>query len=864
MLSKPRKSFLVRAFAALLMFVSCAVLTVGLLPSASTRAAAATGDSAGWNRMLTFSPQGFKTISAVDADNAWATDGSNIFRLTNGGNSWARLYPGYQLQFKGIQGFDADTAWTIGLRNQDFIAETEDNYFIKITGGGRSWEYVQLETTALINDLSAVDQTTAWAVGRNGTVIKTEDGGATWTTQDPGSAADLTDVIAVSPMVAWAISSNNLAFRTIDGGATWSASATPGYPCNDIVAAGGDNAWIAAGSSNYYTGTSSGRIYKTSDGGVTWTTQFSTEQFSVEGLSLSGGGNLWAAGGTAGYVSVIPPTGAILKTEDGGSNWVQQNLGFINSLSCISSRSPQSAWTGGRSSVLLRIGDTGGWGQVQCNVVDKFNGLAATNSDTAWFCGDQGMLAKVNNVSGGYCIWKTGVPINLRSIEALDADTAWTVGSGGAIFKTTDGGFSWAYQASGVTAQLNMVLAVDPLNIWAVGEGGAIVKSANGGTDWARQTSGTSATLNDISAVNQDTAWAVGLGGTILKTPDGGAAWQTQAPASTDLYGVAAADASTAWVVGGTAILKTSNGGAAWTSQSTGRSDPVLGISAVSAETAWCTVTGAAGTAIFATADGGAAWDQQYASDTTNETVSRIEAVDGMYGWALAGGQFIYTLNGGNKPPEISYLVPDYGNAGEEIIVEGENFGSTQKASYVSFGTVEATEYPSWSFNEIRVIIPAGLSGEVGLLSVTTPFGSDTYPFSTESPALTVNTISPASAAQGYVQLSINGNGFKNGMSVRLVQGDASFTATKVTTVSRYLIKCDFNLTGAPLGAYDVVITNPDGQQLVRSGGFNVTLPLACGTGATGTLIVVGGMVGLLSLGQTRRRRMRRRASKRS
>ena len=382
----------------------------------------------------------------------------------------------------------------------------------------------------------------------------------------------------------------------MDGGANWTATTVPSIRTNYVEAISADIAWATAYNN----------IYKTTDGGQTWAVQYTTDQFQVMGLSATDENNAWAVGANDGYAGMLP-YGVVLNTTDGGTNWVQQNTGYINAMATISSGTPQSVWVGGTGTVLIRKGGANdGWGQVQCAVVDKLRGLAATDAGTAWICGEQGMLAKVNT-QGGYCVWKTGVSLNLWSIAALDSQTAWAVGDGGAILKTTDGGFNWAPQSSGVTSLLYRVRALDAQTLWAVGHDGVIIKSGDAGATWVRQDSGTTSALYDISAVDQDTAWAVGICGIILKTTDGGATWQLQTPVGTDLYGVAAVDTDNVWVTGGlpspaqSTLLKSSDGGGTWVAQDPGQSYPVISVSAADADTAWCVTTG---TSILKTTNG--------------------------------------------------------------------------------------------------------------------------------------------------------------------------------------------------------------------------------------------------------------------
>ncbi len=69
------------------------------------------------------------------------------------------------------------------------------------------------------------------------------------------------------------------------------------------------------------------------------------------------------------------------------------------------------------------------------------------------------------------------------------------------------------------------------------------------------------------------------------------------------------------------------------------------------------------------------------------------------------------------KSPKISLINPDTASKADIISVIGNNFGSIQGTSYVSFNAIKASEYVSWNDTLIRVIVPNGAAS--GKLYVT-------------------------------------------------------------------------------------------------------------------------------------------------
>ena len=92
----------------------------------------------------------------------------------------------------------------------------------------------------------------------------------------------------------------------------------------------------------------------------------------------------------------------------------------------------------------------------------------------------------------------------------------------------------------------------------------------------------------------------------------------------------------------------------------------------------------------------------------------------------------------------------------------------------------------------------------------------------------TLTGITPSSAFNtGIVHITnLAGTNFQAGASVKLARlGQADINATNVNVVSSSRITCDFDLTGAAIGLWDVVVTNPDARDYRLSNSFIVRAP---------------------------------------
>lgn len=88
---------------------------------------------------------------------------------------------------------------------------------------GAQWRLLPTGTTASFRGLSVIDDRTIWASGSNSTIVHTEDGGATWKVDTiPGGTFDVRAIHARSATVAHAAATAGRIWRTTDGGRTWS------------------------------------------------------------------------------------------------------------------------------------------------------------------------------------------------------------------------------------------------------------------------------------------------------------------------------------------------------------------------------------------------------------------------------------------------------------------------------------------------------------------------------------------------------------------------------------------------------------------------------------------------------------------
>ncbi len=303
-------------------------------------------------------------------------------------------------------------------------------------------------------------------------------------------------------------------------------------------------------------------------------------------------------------------------------------------------------------------GPSGGYGTI----------LRSTDSGKTWIRQGAGQIAAMS----------------LSGVFAVDPYTAWVVGSQengyGTIYHTTNGGDTWQRKGSSDDVPNVEFLKVHAKgdDVWAVGNSptvgtGTILHTSDGGATWTNQIpieyKDKDVALQGVFVLDHDTVWVTGSfnnTGLILKTTDAGLTWTRQGVADGDdvaaakhLLGISAADAYTAWAVGGDySVFKTTDGGTTWTK------DPIFSgfgdineVYAVSTSMVWV----ATDNTVYWTTDGGATWDNGTEHGLAGGAIAfmGISAVSAQKAWTSycsLTGFIANTTDGGTNWTKIDQL----------------------------------------------------------------------------------------------------------------------------------------------------------------------------------------------------------------
>ncbi|MDQ3020464.1 MAG: YCF48-related protein [Bacteroidota bacterium] len=283
--------------------------------------------------------------------------------------------------------FDMNTGIIVGG------TPTNTALILRTTNGGSNWDSISPNTTVLLRGIEFTDSFTGFVVGGNATesvILKTTNSGLNWASVNVPTSDALRSV-SFSPtgtgFVGYTVGFNGIVFKTIDGGNNWS-------------------------------------IQPTNLG----TIQLFAVHFTDGVTGTAVGGSQF-------------DTATIIRTTDGGANWIQQNPNTTN---------------------LLR-------------------GVYFLNSTTGFAVGNNGTILKTSDGGNNWIVKSTTQFLFLRDIYFANSFTGFIVGSGGKVFRTTDTGNNWDSIPSGTSKDLQGVYFVNEFVGTSVGFDGTIIHTNSGG-----------------------------------------------------------------------------------------------------------------------------------------------------------------------------------------------------------------------------------------------------------------------------------------------------------------------------------------------------------------------------------------------
>ncbi|MBK7032443.1 MAG: hypothetical protein IPH49_04080 [Ignavibacteria bacterium] len=296
------------------------------------------------------------------------------------------------------------------------------------------------------------------------------DAAAQWQRVDVGTINELLDIYFFDANRGFIVGYNSTLLATIDGGQTWTNKAVP-VPAHlgRIEFVDSDYGWIS----------SSAGIFRTTDGGSTWTMANASLGGSISFVDRNKG---WAASG-----SYLNSSGWIKHTTDGGVTWVSQASGLPMDILQLDFFDQNTGCAVGSWGKILWTNDGGQtWSESPSPIGSYIYGLQVMSTTMAFAAAEGGRIIRTTDAGTTWQVMKSGTGAHVLAISMSSAEKGDVVGSGGIIRCTTNGGSSWIDNAlpSGVTSMYDCtqycyfrdVFALNDRYSWAVGQGGGLFK----------------------------------------------------------------------------------------------------------------------------------------------------------------------------------------------------------------------------------------------------------------------------------------------------------------------------------------------------------------------------------------------------
>ncbi|RZJ33852.1 MAG: T9SS type A sorting domain-containing protein [Flavobacterium sp.] len=321
---------------------------------------------------------------------------------------WTQKATGFATASRGVGDIsivDANTVWISSYDGSGTASQTVKDLALS-TDGGNTWTPIVanlgLGTGGLgISSVSAISATTAWVCAYPGTggipgVWQTTNGGTTWTKQATAAYSGS----SFPNMIHFFDANNGVTmgdplggyfevYTTPDGGTTWTRVPSANLPAPLSASEYGyTHNFVTAGNTIWF-GTSAGRIFRSTDMGLTWT---AGQTPSTDLGAAADGGAYSFSDATKGLLSLN--NGSLYSTNDGGATWnpvIANGTAFSGDI----------AYVPGTSKVVSTgISATSAFGVGSSYSLD--DGATWTTTDTAAQYGTVRFLNETTGFAGGF------------------------------------------------------------------------------------------------------------------------------------------------------------------------------------------------------------------------------------------------------------------------------------------------------------------------------------------------------------------------------------------------------------------------------------------------------------------------------
>ncbi len=362
-----------------------------------------------------FSYNYFKDIHFFDSVNGMLLDPGNAYLTFNGGETWdsvVSMWPHTSLTSFSNSG--SDNGFAVGYGGT--LSTTAD--------GGSTWQAIGGNDIGKVRQIGFLNTLDGYAITRfylDNLLFKTEDGGYNWiedTIIDNGPFY----LMKINGQSFYLLNDSSQLMKSLVGGNDWELLAIPDTTAeyNDIQFVNDYTAYLCS---------SDGILFKTTDGGITWTDKSLSGDFTLTDLLFVNQNLGWM---------IDPVARLVLRTTDGGDNWTFYELGDFENY---------------QPSSIFFLNETLGFITTEEGIVFR-----TSNSGDTW---------------EEYYVFSSGFNSEIHFVNELEG---WYHASY-MVYHTYDGGDTWTGPQSFYDAQIQDMFFLDNQG-WLGGWSGLIATSS--------------------------------------------------------------------------------------------------------------------------------------------------------------------------------------------------------------------------------------------------------------------------------------------------------------------------------------------------------------------------------------------------
>jgi hypothetical protein len=520
-----------------------------------------------------------------------SSPGGGIWKSTNSGSSWTPLIDAVNSAWMSIYNLRIDP------NNQSVIyAAVTSGGVLKSSNAGATWSATGAGPSVTKKVLVHPSNSNIVFCTANNGIFRSTNAGTNWTQVHAESKEDIEfNPANANIMYASGSGGTSCVWRSADNGVTWTAI-TSG---NGITNAGRTLLGVSPANANIVyavqaSGSLFGRMYKSTDGGVTYTT-------TVVGSPASGTnffGYEPSGTGTSGQATYdmaicVNPTDATevhiagiicWKSNDGGFNFTAEtvwsypngtgyNHADVHALEWVN----KTIYSGSDGGVYKSINNGGDFTDLTTGLgIKQIYRISCAKTDAnVMTLGAQDNGSSFRRTAGNWVDW-LGADGMDNVLSTTNAAVAYGTSQYGAIYKTVNSGASRTSLSQPSSGNWITPLAIHPTNQDTFYGGWVGVwRSGNAGASWTNLSPGIGSTLDVLAVASSNTQYIyASTGSTLYRTSNGGAAWTSiAAPATITSIFVSKYDPNKIWMTGNSTsnrVYVSTDAGTTWTNLSTG------------------------------------------------------------------------------------------------------------------------------------------------------------------------------------------------------------------------------------------------------------------------------------------------------